>query len=253
MASRNPSGALWTPAEYEELADLLHRIGFDLPDSDSIGTPISDGVGGPVSRMLKGLMFPKPVDTSSDWKCLEKNSLYIRLMDDAGFVSMDKAFRKLKTRKGVKWSQRSEFRFIFFALLAAQQYYLDRRSRAASGQGLRLYSGERKAGREAIETLKAILQKRIRWSEPLDGYRLGVLLDKLDSVLANDKKMRETDRTPATDAIRLLARYLTVDVGVPVRSVLEDFAAWLGTDTNSTTIATISAEAKRRWEDDCSP
>ncbi len=250
MGARSSEGPPWTPAEFAELLDLLRRIAFDSP-TFNVGTQRVSGfvrlLSSGSSVSLRDLLNPKSIDIAPDWKILKKNSLYRRLQSDKRFVLMQESFRKLEKRRGVRWSPRVEFRFLSTAILAAQQYFCDKRERAESGLGRGVYANDRVAAREAIKILKRILKKRIDFEDPLDSYRLSDLLGKLDSTLSKvEKKRRETDETPATNAIRLLARYLTAEVNVPVRSVLQEFAIWLGAQTNPTTIAEISADAMRK-------
>jgi hypothetical protein len=251
-------------------AELLTLLGL-LEEFKKVREPPSAASAESYLTTLAGLMSlsgsppvidgetPKPV-TAPLWDRLEQNPLYLRMCRNRAFKLLLAKFRevmgrRLKMEKGAH----AEFEFIYWVLLSGQFYYQRKAQRDSRHYGNRkgtrrqrlgeaTYSEQRKAVRKLIADLNAYRSNGVRLTSHQDEHRLSALLSQLDMEMSRTRKRRETDRTPATDALKLLARmlYLRFKLSSPV--ILKYFDGWLGTEINETTIHKIGSAAKREVE-----
>jgi len=223
--------------------------------------PKSESNVGLLSSILNRFNAPagpttEDLQTDHLWKRLNKNALYVRLRKNPDFRNLQTKFQEvIVKRKSHRPGSHAEFEFLFWVLGSARHYYrgLDlRRDRQSSRKGpIRAgnepYADMRNATHQAIEKLRVLRTMGIR----LDGYskdsQLSELLNELDAQVLRKRKRRETDKSPATEALNMLAEMMCVrfDLSSPV--ILQRFDSWLGAEINSTTIHKISARARKEW------
>jgi hypothetical protein len=195
--------------------------------------------------------------TAPLWCRLEANSLYSRLRrGNPAFKQLQFKFQEIMVRRcGMEARAHAEFEFLIWVLLSGQAYYDGKAGRESRHQGagrLKLgkspYADDRLAARRAIAELDALRSRGIRLDSYIDDHRLTRLLSELDKEMSRPRKRRETAKTPATDALKLLGRMLCVRFRLSSPVILKHFDDWLGTGINDTTIHKIASAAKKESE-----
>ena len=254
----------WSESELLTLLELLEDL-KRVPKLPAVAPSMDSYLSSVSGLMSLSALLPPNRETTKPataplWHRLKQNPLYLRMRRNGAFKKLQKKFREIMVRRrDMEEGAHAEFEFLFWVLLSGQQYYIGRARRESQHPSQHLgdkrrklgksaYANDRVAARKAIAELKTLRSKGIRLDSYMDDEKLRSLLSKLDQEMSRPRKRRETAKTPATDALKLLARMLCLRFRISSPVILTLFDDWLGTDINETTIHKINSAARKELE-----